>query len=799
MVTVGQAFATALQHHQAGRLEAAGRIYRQILVAEPTHADALHLFGIVNAQTGHRQLAVECIRRALTLRPDWAEAHANLGNALREQGKPDEAVPVLQRALQLKPHDVAAINNLGNAFRDLGNLDEAVACYRRAMELKPDFAEALGNLGTALKDQGNLEEAIACYRRAVELKPDHAVAHYNLGTALGDLADLDEAIRSYRCALDLRPDYAQAHNNLANALKSQGQIHEAVAAYRRALELKPDYLTALNNLGLALADLGKRDEAIGYYRRALELRPDSAEARYHLGMVLHDLGRVNEAITCYRRALELNPDLAAAHNNLGNAYKNQGLLPAAFACYRRALELKPDYAEAYNNLGNAFKDQGDLDQAIACHRRALELKPDYAVAHSNLLYTLHYCQGVTLASLAEAHAGYNRQHAVPLYRAEERAVKIRDAGDPPRLGFISPDLGRHPVGFFLVRVLESLRQEQHETICYSDRIIKDDLSHRLQAAATGWRDVNGLSDERLAEQVRADEIDILFDLAGHTAHNRLLVFARKPAPIQISWIGYVGTTGLQVMDYILADRYEIPPDGERYYCEPVLRMPHGYVCYDPPSYAHPVSHLPALERRYVTFGSINNPAKIGPGVVEVWARILHRLPEARLVLKYKGMDEPALAGRLTSLFAAGGIDGSRLEFLGKSPHPDSLAHYHRIDIALDPFPYNGGLTTCEALWMGVPVITWPSETFAGRHSLSHLSSVGLTQTIARDADEYVELAVSLANDLPRLAAMRAGLRDQMAESPLCDGPRFAADLMSVLYDVWERNGGEDRPGSMRLP
>jgi predicted O-linked N-acetylglucosamine transferase (SPINDLY family) len=294
----------------------------------------------------------------------------------------------------------------------------------------------------------------------------------------------------------------------------------------------------------------------------------------------------------------------------------------------------------------------------------------------------------------------------------------------------------------------------------------------------------GASDQWLAEQIRADRVDILFDLAGHTGQNRLLVFARKPSPIQVTWAGYVGTTGLKAMDYLLADRHEVPSGAERHYQERVLRMPDGYVTYDPPAYAPPVTRLPALDRGHVTFGCFNNPAKITPQAVEVWAKILRRLPEARLVLKFRGWDNDSVARRFTEMFLAHAIDSRRLELLGPSPHNEFLAAYSRIDLALDPFPYSGGLTTCEALRMGVPVLTFPGDTFAGRHSLSHLSNVGLTETIARDLDDYVELAVSLAGDLPRLAALRAGLRERMAASPLCDGKRFAADLAAILREIW---------------
>jgi predicted O-linked N-acetylglucosamine transferase (SPINDLY family) len=805
--------------HQ-GKLDEAVACYRRALNLKPDFAQAHNNLGVACKDQKRLDEAVACYRRALKLKPEYAEAHNNLGNVLQDQGKLDEAVACYRRAVELKPDFAEAHSNLGTAWKDQAKLDEAVACYRRALELKPDYAEAHSNLGNAWKDQGKLDEAVACYRRAVELKPDFAQAHYNLGVVFKDQERLDEAVARFRAALELKPDFAEAHSNLGNAWKDQGKLDEAVACYRRALELKPDYADVHSNLGNAWKEQGKLDEAVACYRLALELKPEYAQVHYNLGVALEDqelldeavacyrralklkpdyaeahnnLGVVfkdqellHEAVACYRRALELKPDYAEAHYNLGNAWKDQGKLDEAIACFRRALELKPEYAKAHNNLGNAWKDQGELDEAVACYRQAVKLKPDYAEAHSNLLLTLQYCAGVTPAALAEAHAEYDRQHAASLRGAIAQHANVHVRDGPLRLGFVSPDLKRHPVGYFLVRVLENLDQTQQQTICYSDGSVKDALTHRLQAAATQWRDVKRMSDQRLAEQIRADQIDILFDLAGHTAHNRLLVFARKPAPIQISWMGYVGTTGLTAMDYILADRYQVPPETERHYCERILRMPHAYICYDPPAYAPPVAPLPALAAGRVTFGSFNNQAKLTPPVIRLWAKILQRLPDSRLVLKYPGMCDRCVAVRLTERFAGEGIEPDRVEFLDASQHADLLEHYNRIDIGLDPFPYSGGLTTCEALWMGVPVITCPGETFAGRHALSHLSNVGLTETIAHDLDEYMELAVSLAGDLQRLADLRAGLRQRMAASPLCDGKRFATELMARLHDVWEQ-------------
>ena len=603
MATISEALAIAIRHHQAGRLQAAEQIYRQILAVEPNQADAIHLLGAIAHQVGRHAIAVEyigraiglngnvatyhntlgeshralrripdavaCYRRALELNPDFPEAHNNLGVALKGQGKLDEAVACYRRALELKPDFTEAYNNLGAAFRDQEKLDEAIACYRRAIELKPNYAEAHYNLGNARKDQDKLDEAVACYRRAIELKPNYAEAHNNLGVALKDQGNLKGAVACYRQVLELKPDSAEACNNLGVALKDQGNLDESVACCRRALALKPDYAEAHNNLGTALKDQGKLEEAVAFYRRALELKPDYVEAYNNLGAALYDQGNLDGAVACYRRALELRPDYAEAHNNLGNALKGQEKLDEAVACYRRALELKPGYVEAHGNLGTALKNQGKSDQAVACYRRALELKPEYAEVHSNLLLTLQYCEGVTPTALAEAHAEYDRRHAAPLRGAIAQHENAHERHSRLRLGFVSPDLGRHPVGYFLVRVLENLGQTQWETVCYSDRIVKDGLTHRLQAAATQWCDVSGMSDQRLAEQIRADRIDILFDLAGHTAHNRLPVFARKPAPIQITWIGYEGTTGLAAMDYLVADRYVVPEGTEHYYRERV--------------------------------------------------------------------------------------------------------------------------------------------------------------------------------------------------------------------------------------
>ncbi len=666
-----------------------------------------------------------------------------------------------------------------------GHLPAAEQLYRQVLVANPNQADAWNLLGVVHVQRGRHDDGAECIRRALALRPGWAEAHYNLGWAYREQWKTAEAAACLRRAIELKPDYLEAHDALASVYQEQEKLDQAVALHRRTIELNPNYAAAYNNLGVTLAAQGRVDEGVASCRRALELKPDFPEAYNNLGIVLKSQGKLDEAVACYRRGLQCRPDLAELHNNLGVALAAARNLDEAVECHRRAIELKPDYAEAHANLGAAFKDRGQLDEAVACYRRALQLKPDYAEAQSDLLATLQNRDGVTLAELAAAHREFDRVHGEPWRGQWGRYDGVRDPARRLRVGFVSPDLGRHPVGYFLVGCLEHLDPGRCESVCYSSRVAKvDDMTARLRAAAALWRDVAWLGDGQLAEQIRSDRIDILFDLAGHTAYNRLLVFARKPAPIQVTWAGYVGTTGLAAMDYILANRYEIPPQAEAFYCERVLRMPDDYICYDPPGYAPAVSPLPAMESGHATLAAFHNPAKITPQVVAVWARILKRLPGARLLLKYVGMDAPSVRGRYAGLFAAHGIDASRLEFLGFSPHAEAMAEYRRVDVTLDTFPYSGGLTTCESLWMGAPVVTCPGETFAGRHSLSHLSNVGLTETIARDLDQYVETAAALAGDLPRLAALRAGLRERMAGSPLCDGKRFAENLMMILRGVW---------------
>jgi predicted O-linked N-acetylglucosamine transferase (SPINDLY family) len=811
---IDEAMSFALRHHQAGNLDIAENVYRQVLGFHPDNPEALHLLGVIAFQRKRHEEAVMLIGRAVTRKPGFADAHSNLGNAFRELGRLDEAEESYRRALAANSRFAMAHYNLGNVLMARKRFDQAAKSFGSAIALSPDLLEAHVNLGIVLAERGRYDEAEKCYRKALAIRPDAPVAHYNLGNTLLEKGCPAEAAQCYERALAQEPGYTEARLNLGGALRDLGRLADAVACYRRALENAPDDPGILVNLGAVLRDLGKPDEAEEYYRRALDLAPDSALGHFNLANLLRELGRTGEAVAGYERAVALNPDCAAMYVNLGNALRDLGKTEESVGVYRKALELEPENADALLNLGNAFKEMGNcgeaaetygkvlglrpdmaeahynlgtvlqdqcrMEEAVACYRRAVELKPDHAIAHSNLLMNLQYDPDITPEALLEESRAWERSHLAGV-RIMPPPGNDPDPDRPLRIGYVSGDLRRHPVGYFLDGVLASHDPDRFQVFCYANQSFSDDLSDRLRTNAAAWRIIPAKSDDEVAELIREDRIDILVDLSGHTARNRLLVFGRRPAPVQATWAGYVGATGLTAMDYLISDWQETPEGSDRWYGETVVRLPDCYVCYAPPEYAPPVAPLPALRNGFVTFGCCNNLAKINPRVTALWTRLLREIPDARLLLVTKALGDRAARDRCQEAF-----DGvaDRVSFSGMVPHAELLARYGEVDIALDPFPYSGGLTTLEGLWMGVPAITLGGDRFASRHTLSHLTAVGLTEFIATDEDDYIARAAALARDPAWLESIRLGLRDTMAASPLCDCRRFTRNLENAFRTMW---------------
>ncbi|HZL38653.1 MAG TPA: tetratricopeptide repeat protein [Pseudolabrys sp.] len=675
-----------------------------------------------------------------------------------------------------------------------GRLAEAEACYRRVLAAQPDHADAAFNLGVALRQLGKAGEAIAAYAQALRIKPDYPEAHYNLGNALMAPGNADEAITAYTQALRINPDHAQAAANLGVAYSNRGVVlmeqnkyDEAASAFGQSLALKPDHAEAHYNLGNLRKRQGRLVDAAAAYALALRINPNLIEAHSNLGNTFAELGRYDEAVAAHRAAIALKPDLAEVHYNLGNALKEQSRLGDAASAYRRAIGLNPNYADAYANLGIVLMEQGRLDEAASAFAQATALKPDDTVALSNRLVCLNYDDSQTSDRLLAAHREWDERYAAPASRPGAYA-NDRAPGRRLKVGYVSPDLRAHSVAYFLTPLLENHSKQAVEVFCYAGVVRPDAVTAHLRGVADHWCSTVAMPDDALAERIRTDGIDILIDLAGHTAHNRLRVFARKPAPVQATWLGYPNTTGLRAIDYRLVDDVTDPRGtADAVASETLLRLANGMHCYaglkDAPEPAPP----PCVKSGVVTFGSFNNLSKISAATLDVWAKLLTQMPSASLLLKGKPFADEAARNYLLAHLRERGVAAERVQLVAWLPQTTShLALYEQIDIGLDPFPYNGTTTTCEALWMGVPVVTLRGEHHAARVGASLLGQAGLPELIAGSAEDYAAIASALAADPERLAGLRSSLRRRMMASPLCDGKSFARNMEAAFRTMWQR-------------
>ena len=569
---------------------------------------------------------------ALERDPSLVEAHNNLGNALRQLGKLDHAKSRFEKAIEISPDFAAPHYNLGSLLADVGNLDQAVNCLARAVKLAPLFTDAHFNLANVLVRLKRHDDAIAAFRQVLRIDPAYAEAHNNLGHALMQVGQVDQAIACFAEALLHKPTYAEAHVNQGCALLDRHELDEAIACFGKAVAIDPDFPQAHNNLGTALQEQGRLQEASVAFAHAIQLKPDYATAYINLGDTLRQLKQFDHSETCLRRAVELEPDNAHAHTGLGTVRAEQGRLDLAIASYRKALALDPAKTEAHNDLGNALKDQGRLAEALEHYTKALQLRPDYRVAFSNRLFTLNYLQSQSAeAACAEARRyGALVSPRVPGPFTDWRA---RPSGGPLRVGLVSSDLRNHPVGYFLESLLAAIDPARLTLLAFPAQKTEDDLTARIKPHFAAWTPLVGLSDEAAARLIHALGVDVLIDLSGHTANNRLPIFAWRPAPIQATWLGYFATTGLSEIDYVIADPHVAPPGEETHFTETVWRLPDIYYCFSPPASPVEVAPLPAETTGAVTFGCFNNLTKLNDAVIGVWARILQSVPGSRLILK----------------------------------------------------------------------------------------------------------------------------------------------------------------------
>ena len=622
---------------------------------------------------------------------------------------------------------------------------------------------------------GRLEEAKADYQAILRDAPNQIECYNNLGLIALEQKSVTEAEANLSRAIELAPDNHEALNNLGNLYNTIGRRDDAIAAYRQALGIFPAFAAARVNLGTALQGTGDLPGAEREFRAAIEHDPTLAEAHSGLGHTLISLSQPREAAACFMRAVAVRPDWPAAWNNLGSVLRQLGLLEQSVRCLQRAVTLAENFADALLNLGNAMTGVGRIREATVYYERVLALHPDHLHAISNFLLALNYADHLDAATLARKHTelGARIEASVP-----RLSLPARTASGPIRLGYASPDMRTHAVAFFFEPLLRAHDRSRFEIFCYAELSAPDSTSHRLRSLADHWIPTLGMTDQALAERIAADRIDILVDLAGHSARNRLAVFARKPAPIQATWLGYPNTTGLSTIDYRLVDAVSDPaPEADGLASERLVRLEGGFHCYQAPADAPPASPPPFLAKGHITFGSFNNIAKLSDTTLTLWAALMRRVPDARLIVKSRFFGEETSRERFWQRLAAAGIAPARVELKeGIAEVADHLAAYGGVDISLDSFPYNGTTTLFESLWMGVPAVTLRGDRHMARVGASILSHVGLADLVADSAERYVEIAAGLAGNHARLADLRASLRRRMQESSFGDAEAFARKM-----------------------
>ncbi|CAA7625654.1 putative TPR repeat-containing protein [Candidatus Terasakiella magnetica] len=642
------------------------------------------------------------------------------------------------------------------------------------------FTEALAH-----QVAGRLDLAAAGYRQGLKQSPLCAEAHNNLGNILQDLGRLPEAEASFGRALAARPDYAEAHYNLGNCLKAMGRREAAEQCFTRVLHLRPDFMEASNRKGACLRELGRLEQAAACFRDAVARWPDQAAPHGNLGVILVDLGHYGEAEASCRNAVTLNPGSADAYYNLGNAARERGRLDAAAACYRWTLAISPDYAGALGNLGNTLRDLGHLEEAQAYFRRTLDIRPDCVEAHSNLLITMAVMPRFDGAAILEQAKHFGEICEAPFrQQPRQRHGNTPDPERRLRIGFLTPSLIEHVLATDLEPVFRCLPRDKVSVHVYAHVPHPDAITWRLKELCDTWTFVNGLTDDQVAAQIEGDGIDILIDPMGHWASNRLAVFAHKPAPIQVSYLCQGLTSGLSAMDYSIGDRW-LNQDGamQAFATERVIELSNGFevTCVNRDA---PIGPLPSEEAGFITFGSFNNPTKISDKTLELWGKVLHRIPTSRLLIKGRLLDRSESREHLLERLERHGITADRADLFGFVAAIDHMEWYNRVDMVLDTLPFCGGRTTVEALWMGVPVVTLIGDTVVGRYSYSHLSRLGAPELAALNTEAFVEISATLAGDTARLRHYRSTLRDSLRASSLFNATLHNTELEQAFRTMW---------------
>ena len=803
----------ALSAQRKGAIAEAKRLYELLLRVDPRNAAACGNLAIIAAQHGDLSSAERLFNEGIRLRPDYPAGHNHLGTVLQQQGRWVDAVAAHRQAIKLDPNYAEAHLALGNALKQQGDLDGAMRSYLAAIAIRPAYAEAHNNAGVVLQMRGELDEAAAAYRRAIAARPGYAEALFNLGSALHQMGRFEAAEASYRQVIAIAPNVAVAHNNLGTVLKDQGHLDAALAAFEQAVALQADYAEAHHNRGTVLQEQARPEEALAAYGRALALRPDYLDAANNAGIVLQELGRRADAIDLYRRLAGPTSAHADLHNNMGTALLADGRLEEARQAFEQALASRPDFPEAAYNLGNALRELGCLDDALAAWRRALQLRADYPDALSQLVHHRALaCQwdhhaadqerligmvrsGVRvppfylLATPATAADQWlaGRQWMAPIRPPQQARFQHRPSlpGGRLRLGYLSGDFHQHATAQLMAGLFEGHDRDRFEVVAYSYGA--DDgspMRARLRGAFDRFVDISGLSYHDAAKAIHQDQIDILIDLKGYTHGSRPMIPALRPAPVQVSYLGYPATMGADFIDYILVDRFVVDGAEQAVFSEKLVHLP---VCYqaNDSGFARAVSPTSrrdwGLPEEGLVLCCFNNSYKLSPALFDIWMRLLNATPGCVLWLL---ATNDLAKSNLRKEAVVRGVDPARLVFAAVVPSAVHIERHRHADLFLDTLPCNAHTTASDALWGGLPVLTCRGDTFAGRVAGSLMNAIGMGELVAASLREYELTAQALLGDPARLAAMRRKIEQKRDVNSLFDLPTLTRAIEAAYQRMW---------------
>ncbi|MBF0444917.1 MAG: tetratricopeptide repeat protein [Magnetococcales bacterium] len=749
-ITIDEAFSQELEHFNGEFYTQADQLCTAIIQAVPNHSYAFNLLGLIAQKLNRHDLAVEQFQKAMDI---------------------DSSNPLFYY-------------NLGISLYGLGRLDEAVNAQKKALSIHPNYAEAYNSLGNVLIELKKLDEAIEYLQKAIEIQPKYAYAHYNFANALFEQGKLDNAISCYQKAIFLKPGFADAHNNLGIVLQEQNKHKKAVSCYQKAIAINPDFADAHSNLGSALREIGQLDAAIISCQKAIAINPGFADAYCNLGNAQLKFGNLNEAVASFEKAIVLKPDLATAYYNLGVVFHKQIKFAKAILCNQKAIAIQPGFANAYCNLGFILTDQSRYDEAVKFYKKAMAIEPDNASIHSNLILCIDLFSDVTSDLCYTERKKWVKQHVEPIQPFTEPFENIPNPTKKLRIGYVGADFLYHSAAHIFGAMLLNYNANEFEIFCYVGNTEEDKLTAQFKEKATSWQLIAAMDDAALADKIKQDGVDILVDLAGHTKGNRLLTFARKPAPLQVSAWGYPLGTNMTAMDYLFSDPFFIPVSKRGDFTEKVIDLPcviHMLADTPFPEVIDP----PACDNGYVTFGAFNRLEKYNDGVFTLWAEILQRIPTAKLLFKTVRLDSPTEAARIVQIFQNLGITQDRLVMIGKTSREEHLKAHGKIDIMLDPFPHSSGMTSLESVRMGVPVLNCETK-IRGPISSAIMHILGEDEWRCVDEAEYVAKAIKFANDIQYLKTLRYQLQDRFDESVLGNSKLYTQEVETIYRQLWKK-------------